>query len=424
MTTSSASAGALDGLHSCPYHDRVPSRRPLLFDPIPRNDHRLPRRSESEWAYLNLSARPEAALVRATYREWFDRYPSTDAGEFARKFRSPRSRYLTAPAFELALHEALRRMQLDVAVPRKIRGKNHFDFDVAFDGDCTAVEARVVAGEDSETAQRKRDQDRALDALDEIPHPRFAVHLWECRVDGVDGDLLQRLRAGIVAKLDTLSGPEVADWAAAVAAQDYDRLPKWIYEDQTTSLRWSPVPKPLPSVVIGERYTGGLLFNLQHIKAMQRVTIGDEMVPAIKEKADKDYPLDGRPLVLALGSTHWAGADDFEVFRALYGTERWRLVTNGEGEAALGDSFRDSDGVWGPHSRHNVTNLSAVLVFRRFRVWHPWTTTWRVYLNPWAETASPPWLQNLPRWLPGDNGVLQFHDGVALDQVLGPAFDL
>ena len=401
------------------------TRRPLLFDPIPRGDRRLPRRSEGEWSYLNLSARPEAAVVRATYREWFDRYPAEDAGEFAQKFRSPNSRYLTAPAFELALHEALRRLKLDVVVPPRISGRNHFDFDVGFEGSGTAVEARVVTGEETETDRRKRAHDRVLDALDAALHPRFAVHLWDCRVDGKhDEKLLKRLREGIVALLDTLGGPDVAHWAAAVASGDYDRLPRWSCQEPNVRLLWSPIPKPLPSVVFGERYAGGLLFDLTCVEAMERVIIGDEMVLAIKEKAEKDYPLDGRPLVLALGSTHWAGADDSEVFRALYGTERWPVVTSGQGKPGLGDSFRGSDGVWGPHTVHNLTHVSAVLVFRRFGVWHPWTTTWRVYVNPWAETAPSRWLLRLPRWVPGDDGVLEFREGLELGQVLGPAFHL
>ena len=396
----------------------------MLFDPIPRDELRLSRRSEGDWAYLNSSARPEATQVRATYREWFDHYPIPDAAEFARRFRSPRSRYLTAPAFELALHEALRRMGLEISVPCKVRGKNHFDFDVTCAQRPVAVEARVVMSKDSESAQHQRRLDRVLDVLDEEAHPRFAIHLWDCRVDRKGTRRLEELRAGIINKLDTLDGPEVEEWAGAVATRDYNRLPRWVYENGATCLRWSPVPKPLPNTVLGERYRGGLLYTLPRISAMKKVTIGDAMVPAIKEKADKDYPLDGRPLVLALGSTHWAGADDFEVFRALYGTERWRVVTNNDGEPTLGDSFRDSDGVWGPHSEHNLTGVSAILVFRRFRVWHPWTTTWRVYVNPWAEVPPPDWLLELPRWVPAEQGTLQFFDGRALDQVLGPAFTL
>jgi hypothetical protein len=203
----------------------------------------------------------------------------------------------------------------------------------------------------------------------------------------------------------------VAQWAGLVASGDFRRLPRWVYERSGSRVVFSPVPIP-PGVVFR-----GHIVRLDPVVAMEKVTIGDAILGKIRSKAAKRYDLNGRPLVLALAVTHWAAADDFEVFRALLGTERLPVVER-DGKATVGDAFRDSDGAWGPRSRHGLSSVSAVLIFRRFQVWEPWNTSWRAYVNPWARTQPPRWLLGLPKWAPTGEASLAYSEGLALHAVM------
>lgn len=389
----------------------MPSDHRGLFDPIPRLDLRYPRRVEAAYDYLNESARSEAAWARLAYRTWLARYPAEHHDDLVRRFRSAEDRSHAAAAFELALHEMLLQLGGEVAVPSHQQGRTRYDFDVVMDGEAAAVEASLVTDDDDDDRQQRRRADALLDALDELRHPRLAVHVWECRVDATRQPSYRRLREAMFAVLDCAHSDDVAQWAGLVASRDFRRLPRWVYDRGGSRVVFSPVPIP-PGVVFR-----GHVVRLDPAVAMEKVTIGDAILGKIRAKAAKRYELDGRPLVLALAVTHWAAADDFEVFRALLGTERWPVVER-DGKATLGDSFRDSDGAWGPHSRHGLSSVSAVLIFRRFQVWEPWNTSWRAYVNPWARTPPPRWLLRLPKWAPTGEASIRYTDGVALETLM------
>ncbi len=403
---------------------RARPRSHALFDPIARLDPRLPRRAEPGFAYLNASARDEAALVRAAYREWLGRYPAAERADLVRRFRSKRDDTYTAAAFELALHEALVGLGGALSVPPPEQTGTRYDFDLVLDGAAAAVEATLVTDDQDEDRRRRVRVEKLLDALDERRHPRLAVHIWDCRVNGERQPSFKRLRQDMLDVLDSATEDEVAQWAGMVASRDYERLPRWTYERDGSKVVFSPVPVTpgRAPIFFGPSFRGQVV-DLNPPTAMQRITIGDAMLLKIRAKAAKRYEVGERPLILALAVTHWAGSDDFEVFRALLGTERWP-VEHRDGEPTLGQPFRDHDGAWGPHSRHGLSSVSAVLVFRRFQVWAPWATTWRVYVNPWARNPAPEWLLRLPRWAPVDAEHIGYTDGRPLEDVLRPPFRL
>lgn len=393
-----------------------------LFDPIPRTDQRFRRRAEPAFSYLNESARTEAAHVRLAYREWLARYPASERPDLVRRFRLEDDRAHTAAAFELALHEALLGLGATARVPPQNQPGTRYDFDVIIDGEAAAVEATLVTDEDDEDIRRQNRTDSLLDALDEQKHRLLAVHVWECGVNGDRQPSFRRLREGMLAVLDEASGDQIAQWAGMVAARDYSRLPRWTYDRDGSKVVFSPVPitPGAQPIFLGSSFRGQVV-NLNPPTAMGRVTIGEAVLAKIREKAAKRYDVGGRPLILALAVTHWAGSDNFEVFRALLGTERWPLVER-DGKIVMGESFRDCDGAWGRHSRHGISSVSAVLVFRRFQVWAPWTTTWRAYVNPWARTPAPRWLLRLPNWAGSADGAFAYSEGVALEPMLsGPS---
>src|SRR5580704_6976925 len=75
-----------------------------VFDDIVREDMAVPLPDETQFAYLNRSARPEAARVRKLVDEWFAEYPESHRKALVGRFRSPIDDDHRSAFFELFLH--------------------------------------------------------------------------------------------------------------------------------------------------------------------------------------------------------------------------------------------------------------------------------------------------------------------------------
>ncbi|HHT9135263.1 MAG TPA: hypothetical protein ACFYD2_10205 [Candidatus Avalokitesvara rifleensis] len=75
-----------------------------LFDEIERSDTGPQLHSETDYAYLNRSARPDADRIRFVLEDWFSRYPKKKQVRLQERFR--KNEYESA-FFELYLHEIM-----------------------------------------------------------------------------------------------------------------------------------------------------------------------------------------------------------------------------------------------------------------------------------------------------------------------------
>lgn len=110
--------------------------------------------SESQYAYLCRSARPEAAGVRDLMESWLAQYPRVHRGEMIARLRTRDDEHFFAAFFELYVFMLLRQLGHYVRVhPRAGRrmSKRRPDFAaVAADGNSAIVET-VLAYEESAT---------------------------------------------------------------------------------------------------------------------------------------------------------------------------------------------------------------------------------------------------------------------------------
>ena len=123
----------------------------LLFDDCKRTHlGRSDKLHESEFDYLNRSARPEATEARDLCERWFADYSSTATDNHLKDLRSRfRDRNLTQhhPAwFELLTHQILVRLGFGVMIHQNVPGTKHKpDFAATSDGSCIYVEATAAA---------------------------------------------------------------------------------------------------------------------------------------------------------------------------------------------------------------------------------------------------------------------------------------
>jgi hypothetical protein len=76
-----------------------------LFSKIERDDQGLARRSASQYAYLDRSARPEAYKVRSLIESWLDNYPIEGRTKLLGDLRSKSDIQHLAGFFELLIHQ-------------------------------------------------------------------------------------------------------------------------------------------------------------------------------------------------------------------------------------------------------------------------------------------------------------------------------
>ena len=81
----------------------------LIFDSKERTSGEAGSSSISQFAYLNASARPEAARVRETLEDFITRFPEAYRGALIARLRSELDEVHHSAFFELALHELLLR---------------------------------------------------------------------------------------------------------------------------------------------------------------------------------------------------------------------------------------------------------------------------------------------------------------------------
>lgn len=97
-----------------------------LFDEIERKDKDTKSYLESDFAYLNRSARLPIQKIRDVIEEWFSRYPEKEKLSLRNSFRSKKDDLQHSAAFfELFIHELLLRLDCEILeIHPKVAGTN------------------------------------------------------------------------------------------------------------------------------------------------------------------------------------------------------------------------------------------------------------------------------------------------------------
>lgn len=79
----------------------------MLFDPYDRTDASRKRQTESSWAFLNRSARPEIDRVREYLDTEVSNYPAVERDELVARLRSGDEVAFRSATFEVLIHWGL-----------------------------------------------------------------------------------------------------------------------------------------------------------------------------------------------------------------------------------------------------------------------------------------------------------------------------
>ena len=148
---------------------------------------------ESFHAYINRSARSEAAQARDLCNLWFADYANdaskNELNRFVKNFRSKDYNQHYSAWFELLTHQILVRLGFSVTVHPDLPGTDkHPDFEALSNGSRVLVEATVVAPEKDVFAPSNYERD-AQEKFTQLEIPNFTIS-----IDRVSGTLKRHLK--------------------------------------------------------------------------------------------------------------------------------------------------------------------------------------------------------------------------------------
>jgi len=335
------------------------------FDDIERVGDEPASHLISRADYLNLSARPEAARVRALVDNLLDHYPTKDQDALIRRIRSRDDSRHRSGWFELLLHGLLLTHGFTVVEIEPIlpNGRSPDFLVQAPDGRDFFLEATVAEGEigaDPGALRRLRD---VLQVIDDVQSANFFIDLHHRGVP-TEPVKISTLRKRVQSFLDGLDYDAIATAFAAKEPTPLLRL-----EEHGLVLTIAVVPKNVRQIggrAIGGRVLpGGLITPNVPIKA------------AVESKAGRYGPLDKPYLIAVCAVEEFAHPDAF--VDALFGTLATAVSPRGDHRWV-----RNADGAWhGPSGPVN-TRVSAVLATERLSPWDVGQRRMRLIHNPWA----------------------------------------
>lgn len=375
----------------------------MLFSSFERTDASPKKNSETSFAFLNRSARPEIARVRDFVVDCLSSYPQNDRQELVARISSGNDVHFSSATFELLLHALLTRLRFELeAHPELSNGSTaRPDFLVkAPNGEEFYLEAVLASENTDQNKAAGKMKGVALDVLSATPHKNFLVTLIDAGEPETQPSGTQLAKAASN-WLDTLDPDHVA------ASINDGREPPtldWIHEAWKLTIKAFPL-KP-------ER------------RGTAKVLIGGWIGPAgwvdgctpirnaVRHKGAK-YGHLGKPLVVAVDFNSFT-LNRIDEMQALYGQEQF--VDSSEHGWTM---MRVPNGAWYGNSGPQGRRCSAMWSFNDLNPYTAAVRSHTVYLNPWAHHQGPTSLEIFPHAKASQVDQITWVDGMALREAFG-----
>jgi hypothetical protein len=368
-----------------------------IFDNIVRTRTDVPHQDETQFAYLNVSAREEAGRVRALVDSWFDHYPNDHRASLVSRFRSPIDDDHRSAFFELFLHELIiaqghRIEAIEPSLPHTLRRP---DFLVEnANGHRFYLEAVIATGHSQAEAAALNRLNQALRAVDTASSPG---HFLDLAVRGTpDAPVsIKALRTALKEWIEKLPKNERG-------------LALFIYEEHGLRISLNAFPK--------NNVGAGRAIGARHFP-VQQVTVDEDIRAAILKKANRYGTLD-LPYIVAVNSFALFHHED-NALDALLGTPGVVAYRKPDG-TYVHEERRTADGVWQGPTGARKHGLSAVFATANVTPWNFASRIGCVIRNPWATRPLPPTALGVNEFNP-EGGKFLKTEGTNLGAIFGLA---
>ena len=379
-----------------------------LFDEISRTDLGPAGYAESDYSFLNRTARSEFAQVRDVLETWFTKYPLVEQVDLSARFRSNINHQHQAAFFELFLHELLLRLDCQITIHPTIAGTSKVPDFLANPRIASRfyVEATVATNKSTTQNAAEARENAAYDALNKlIESPNFFLAL-SLRGAPNTPPPIKRFAQELNRELARLDPDEVTRIYNELGV---DGLPQWHFEHDGWKVKIRASPKKpeargKPDVrPIGTLSTG--FHMLDH-----RAAIKDSIV----NKAAKYGSLD-MPFVIAISASE--PVDTTDIMEALFGKEQVSFLISENGKPLSEPQMtKRPDGAWFGLNGPQYTRVSAVLLVTQLSPWNLPRTNLCLYHNPWAQKKFDSVLTRLAQAIP-ENNQMKWINGDTADKI-------
>lgn len=367
----------------------------MIFDNTPRTDASPKLHAETEFAFLNRSARQEMHLARSRLEALVSTYP--DPHDLVCRFQCGDDTHFRSAEFELLLFTLLSMRGFKLTPHPALPGRtSRPDFLVESPGgDAFYLEA-VLASEDRGGLRQHPLVATTLDVFSSNSHPNFLV-----MVSTSGRPTTQPSRNALLRKtlswLDSLDPDAVLE---AMEAGGHDTLPSldWIHEDLTISLEAFPLSKEArgkPTCLLAGQMGGaGWVDSWSSIR------------DAIRFKGSKYGTMD-LPFVVAVNFGGYF-LNRINEMQALFGQEQITVsITDRDAPAR---SSRAPNGAWIGNSGPRCKRVSAAWLFDGLNIYNLDSRKPTLYLHPWADHPVTADLLQFPHAI-GKDGIMSWHEG-------------
>lgn len=374
----------------------------MIFDATERTDSSPKLGIETDFQFLNRSARAEMSSARDFLEGLISNYP--DPEDLISRFRSNSNSNFRSAEFELLLFSILNRQGFSLEPhPELTNGSSaRPDFLVTTpSGDSFYLEA-VLAKEDSDDRTNDPLISTTLDVFTTASHNNFGVIVKTSGYPSTQPSR-RRILQKTLAWLDSLDPDLIQE---RVDSQGHDALPTLVLTHEHFELSIQALPlRP------DRRGKASRLLAVQFGQAGW-IDSWSPIKDAITFKGNKYGTLD-KALVIAVNfSGHHL--DRLDEMQALFGQDQVILSTSDPDAEPRYD--RAPNGAWIGHSGPQFRRVSGAWIFDNLCTYNILSRKPTLYLHPWANEQVPSDLLRFPHAI-GVDGQMTWHDGLTLDQV-------
>lgn len=362
---------------------------------------------ESNFEYLDRSARKEARRVREFLNEWIACFPEDDARELISRIRSGDKRAFDSATFEILLYAIVKNLggQLEVHPELENGSEKRPDFLVQMpNGEKFYLEA-VLASEYSkaeDAAERRKNV--VLEAIEKIDSPNFFIGI---NAEG-NPDTPPRSKALRRELSDWLSSLDPDIVTHDVEENGHERIPSMTWEHEGWRVEFEAIPIKPERRGKGQRVIGVLSGGARWIN------IWEPIRDAIRSKGGRYGELKKSFIVAVNVDEH--SLDRIDEMQALFGQEEY--VFNSVNPDGHPEMRRAPNGAWFGPEGPQYTRVSGAWIFGGLNPWNLVTRKNTLYLNPWAQFPVPATLQTVNCAM-AKNEKMEWVEGESLSTLLG-----
>lgn len=377
----------------------------MIFTDYERTDDSPKKMGESDFAFLDRSARPEIASIRGFVERLLEAYPQDEVVEMVARIQSGDNVAFRSAGFELIIHEFLMRLgyKLQPHPELKNGSEKKPDFHVvAPDGSEFYLEAVLAHEQRGENKAAQAMMKTVLDILDSEPHKNFCIAITSAGEPTTQPGS-RKLQREVLRWLDTLNPEEVLKTGNHLETNPKTEIKHEDWAMTITALALNPDRKAAPKrLIFSHGAQGGFVDSASPIRTN------------LKDKGRRYGKLE-LPLVVALNFSAF-NLDVIDEMQALYGDEQFTFSTT---DLNTAPKFgRATNGLWRGPDGPQGTRVSGAWLFNNLTFYTAAHRKHTLYFHPYPIHALPEILKEFPHAIMTEDFKVKWEDGISLREVL------